>query len=326
MRYRKLGNSDHRLSEVGLGTWAIGGGDWGMGWGNQSKRDSIETIFEALENGINWIDTAYAYGFGVAEEVVAEALSQWKEKVFVATKCGVLPKSDGSPERFISPDSIQKEIEGSLRRLNTDIIDLYQIHWPTPLDNLADSWQALLDLKTEGKVGQIGVCNCYLDELELLGDPSLITSIQPMYNMLESKIENDVMPWCDKNRVGILAYSPMHSGLLTGKVSRDWLQSLPLNDWRKHKTDHPVVSPLQTENGLSKFIAFQSELERISNENSRTVGELSVAWVLRKDEITSAIVGARRKGQINQICRASENPLLQDEEVLVSQALAAYFS
>lgn len=326
MRYRKLGNSEYELSEIGLGTWAIGGGDWGMGWGAQSKQDSIETILEALELGINWIDTAHAYGFGVAEEVVAEALSQWQDKVLVATKCGVLPKHDRAPERFISPATIRQEIEGSLRRLRVEIIDLYQIHWPSPVENLEKCWQTLLQLRAEGKVANVGVCNCYLEELKLLGDPNLITSNQPMYNMLERKIESDVIPWCNEHNVGILAYSPMHSGLLTGKVTQEWFLSLPENDWRKHKADHPVVSPLHTESGLEKFIAFQSELEEISNENGRTVGELAVAWVLRKSEVTSAIVGARKKGQISQICRVSENPLRQDEEDLINQAINKYRS
>ena len=325
MNYRKLGNTENELSEIGLGTWAIGGGDWGMGWGDQSKKDSIDAILEALDNGINWIDTAHAYGFGVAEEVVAEALSQWNEKVFVATKCGVLPKKDRAPERFISPESIREEIEGSLRRLKVETIDLYQIHWPSPLENLNESWDSLLKLREEGKVTHVGVCNCYLDELKLLGEADFITSNQPMYNMLERKIEPDVMPWCRDNKVGILAYSPMHSGLLTGKVSQAWFESLPKNDWRKHKTDHPVVSHLQTENGFSNFISFQSELYDIAKVNSRTIGELAVAWVLRKNEVTSAIVGARKKGQIHQICRASESPLVKEEEDRINKALEIYF-
>tara|TARA_B100000161_G_scaffold261557_1_gene230062 strand:+ start:723 stop:1703 length:981 start_codon:yes stop_codon:yes gene_type:complete len=326
MKYRKLGNSEHELSEIGLGTWAIGGGDWGMGWGAQSKQDSIETILEALELGVNWIDTAHAYGFGEAEEVIAEALSQWQDKVFLATKCGVLPKHDRVPERFISPETIREEIEGSLCRLRVEIIDLYQIHWPSPIENLEESWQTLLELRSEGKVANIGVCNCYMDELKILGDPNSIISNQPLYNMLERKIESDVIPWCNEHNVGILAYSPMHSGLLTGKVSKEWFSSLPENDWRKHKVDHPVVSPLQTEDGMEKFIVFQSELQRISKDNGRSVGELAVAWVLRKREVTSAIVGARKKGQISQICGVSQSPLKQDEEDLINQAINKYRS
>ena len=326
MKYRKLGNTEKNLSEIGLGTWAIGGGDWGMGWGDQSRKDSIDAILEALEHGVNWIDTAHAYGFGVAEEVVAEALSQWREEVFIATKCGVLPKENRVPERFISPESICEEVEGSLRRLKVDFIDLYQIHWPTPIENLEDSWSTLLKLREEGKIAHAGVCNCYFDELKILGDSDLVSSNQPMYNMLERKIESDVMTWCYENSVGILAYSPMHSGLLTGKVSREWFSSLPQNDWRKHKNDHPVVSHLQTDNGFSNFLSFQTELNDIAKENSRSIGELAVAWVLRKREITSAIVGARRKGQISQICSVSETPLSEEEEDRIQKALTTHFS
>ena len=326
MKFRKLGNTEVNLSEIGLGTWAIGGGDWGMGWGDQSRQDSIDAILEALEHGINWIDTAHAYGFGEAEDVVAEALSHWQEEVFIATKCGVLPKENRVPERFISPESIREEVEGSLRRLKVECIDLYQIHWPTPLENLQDSWATLLKLREEGKIAHAGVCNCYLNELKILGDSDLVSSNQPMYNMLERKIEPRVMPWCDENRVGILAYSPMHSGLLTGKVSREWFLSLPQNDWRKHKNDHPVVSHLQTDDGFSNFLSFQAELSDIARENGRSIGELAVAWVLRKSEITSAIVGARKKGQISQICRVSGTPLSEDEEVRIQKALTTYFS
>ena len=155
MKYRKLGNTEKNLSEIGLGTWAIGGGDWGMGWGDQSRKDSIDAILEALEHGVNWIDTAHAYGFGVAEEVVAEALSQWREEVFIATKCGVLPKENRVPERFISPESIREEVEGSLRRLKVEFIDLYQIHWPTPLENLEESWCTLVKLREEKMLMQV---------------------------------------------------------------------------------------------------------------------------------------------------------------------------
>ncbi len=324
MRYRELGNSGQRLSEIGLGTWAIGGGDWGMGWGDQSKEDSIDAILEALECGINWIDTAHAYGFGVAERVVAEALSEWNDEVFVATKCGVLPMQDGSPKRFISPQSIFEEVEGSLDRLNVEAIDLYQIHWPAPVANLEDSWQALIHLKEQGKVVHIGVCNCHMDELRLLGNSEEIISNQPMYNLLERRIESEVMRWSKENCVGLLAYSPMHSGLLTGKVSREWFAGLAKNDWRKHKVDHPVVSPLQTEQGFSNFLTFQSELDAVARQFGRTVGELATAWVLRRPEISSAIVGARKKGQISEISQVADRPLREEEETLVERALSRY--
>ena len=268
MRYRKLAKSGQNLSEIGLGTWLIGDGDWGMGWGDQKKEDSIDAIFEALECGIHWIYTAHAYGFGVAETVAAEALSAWKEDVFVATKCGVLPQQDGSAKRFISPQNIAEEVEGSLRRLRVEAIDLYQIHWPDPVENLANSWQTLIRLKQEGKVIQVGVCNCYHDELKWTGIPDHITSNQPMYNMLECKFEFEVLPWYKENLVAILAYSPMHSGLLTGKVYQEWLDRLPMNDWRKQRVDYSVVSPLLTKKGLSCFMTSQSALDSIARSSA----------------------------------------------------------
>lgn len=324
MRYRKLGNSELKLSEIGLGTWAMGGGDWGMGWGNQSENDSEAAIIEALEEGVNWIDTAHAYGFGIAEEVIGKVLSDWKDEVIIATKCGVLPKAGNAPERFISPKTIREEVEGSLKRLRVEAINLYQIHWPTPLENLHESWQALIELKEQGKVISIGVCNCYLDELVALGDPEFITSNQPMYSMLERTIETGLIPWCEQNKVGLLAYSPMQSGLLTGKVSSEWLQGLPSNDWRKHKTEHPVVSPLHSKEGLSRFLAFQDSLINIAAMEGRSVGQLAVAWVLRREEISSAIVGARKKGQIKEICEVSEKPITEDEVNAIEQALTNY--
>jgi aryl-alcohol dehydrogenase-like predicted oxidoreductase len=326
MRYRQLGNSELLLSEIGMGTWAIGGGDWGMGWGNQTEEDSKDAIIEALEEGINWIDTAHAYGFGVAEQIIGEVLSEWKEDVIIATKCGVLAEEGNKPVRFISPTSIRKEIEGSLKRLKREVIDLYQIHWPVPLENLHDSWETLLDLKTQGKIRSIGVCNCFLQELSLLGDPEVITSNQPMYSLLERTIEDEVIPWCDENKVGLLAYSPMQSGLLTGKVSRQWLDSLPLNDWRKHKVEHPVVSPIHGKENLSRFLAFQSDLSDIAKLSDRSVGQLAVAWVLRRSEVSSAIVGARKAGQIKEICSVSEKPLSSEEIDAVNQSLYRYES
>lgn len=325
MKFNKLGNSDLSISRIGLGTWAIGGGDWGMGWGDQDEKDSIRTILEALEHGINWIDTAHAYGFGVAEEAVGKALREWKsDDVIVATKCGVLPQEDGKPRRFISPSTIREEVDGSLRRLGRDWIDLYQIHWPEPLENLAESWETLRDLRKEGKIRWSGVCNCWKPELELLDPIEPITSNQPMYSMLSREIEKDVLPWCSRKGTGLLVYSPMHSGLLTGKVSRKWLDELPDNDWRKHKKDHPVVSPLQSEEGMDAFLDFQNELATISRENGRTVGQLAVAWSLRHCEVTSAIVGARRIGQIAETVQAAEKELTTEEDELISQCLVTF--
>ncbi|MBT3667720.1 MAG: aldo/keto reductase [Opitutae bacterium] len=318
MKKNKLGDSDLMLSEIGLGTWAIGGGDWGMGWGRQDENDSIASILEALDQGINWIDTAHAYGFGVAETAVGKALKEFKDdEVIVATKCGVLPEEDNKPIRFISRKTILEEVDGSLRRLGRDYIDLYQIHWPVPAENLVESWETLQELKKIGKIRWAGVCNCWERELEELQKIAPITSNQPMYSMLERKIEHAVLPWAEKHNSGVVVYSPMHSGLLTGKISVDWLEKLPLNDWRKHKTDHPVVSPLHSKDGLQAFLILQNELRLIAVEKGMTVGQLAVCWALNQSMVTSAIVGARKSGQILETVKASEKTLSPDETNLI---------
>ena len=318
MRKNKLGDSDLMLTEIGLGTWAIGGGDWGMGWGKQDEQDSIASILEALDQGINWIDTAHAYGFGVAEIAVGKALKEFKDdQVIVATKCGVLPEDDNKPRRFISRKTILEEVDGSLVRLGRDWIDLYQIHWPVPAENLIEAWETLQELKKVGKIRWAGVCNCWETELGKLHEIAPITSNQPMYSMLERKVEKDVLPWAEKHNSGVVVYSPMHSGLLTGKISAEWLEKLPQNDWRKHKSDHPVVSPLHSKDGLQAFLILQDELKLIADEKSMTVGQLAVSWALSQPMVTSAIVGARKSGQILETVEASGKILSLDEKNLI---------
>ena len=318
MRKNKLGDSDLMLTEIGLGTWAIGGGDWGMGWGKQDEQDSIASILEALDQGINWIDTAHAYGFGVAEIAVGKALKEFKDdQVIVATKCGVLPEDDNKPRRFISRKTILEEVDGSLVRLGRDWIDLYQIHWPVPAENLIEAWETLQELKKAGKIRWAGVCNCWETELGKLHEIAPITSNQPMYSMLERKVEKDVLPWAEKHNSGVVVYSPMHSGLLTGKISAEWLEKLPQNDWRKHKSDHPVVSPLHSKDGLQAFLILQDELKLIADEKSMTVGQLAVSWALSQPMVTSAIVGARKSGQILETVEASGKILSLDEKNLI---------
>jgi aryl-alcohol dehydrogenase-like predicted oxidoreductase len=289
-----------------------------MGWGKQDEQDSIASILEALDQGINWIDTAHAYGFGVAEVAVGKALKEFKDdQVIVATKCGVLPEDDNKPRRFISRKTILEEVDGSLVRLGRDWIDLYQIHWPVPAENLIEAWETLQELKKVGKIRWAGVCNCWENELDNLQEIAPVTSNQPMYSMLERKVEKDVLPWAEKHNSGVVVYSPMHSGLLTGKISAEWLEKLPQNDWRKHKSDHPVVSPLHSKDGLQAFLILQDELKSIADEKSMTVGQLAVSWALSQPMVTSAIVGARKSGQILETVEASGKILSLDEKNLI---------
>ena len=321
MQTRRLGNSDLNLTLVGFGTWAIGGGEWGMGWGPQTEKDSVESILEGLEAGINWIDTAHAYGFGVSEEMIGKAIKEWGKEVIIATKCGVLPDENNFPKRYTSRKTITEEVEGSLRRLQVEVIDLYQIHWPEPDENVEEAWQTLLDLKTQGKIRWGGVSNYSVSQLDRAAKIGPISSLQPRYSLLNQQIkEEGQLDWCRNNNCGIVCYSPMESGLLTGKVNQEWIDSLPENDWRRHKADHPVAALLQPPK-LDPFLKLVEQLNTIANSNGHTVSQLAVSWVLSHNEVTSAIVGARKKGQIAETVQAAEWVLNENELNSISSAI-----
>ena len=321
MQTRRLGNSDLNLTPVGFGTWAIGGGEWGMGWGHQAEKDSIESILEGLEAGINWIDTAHAYGFGVSEEMVGKAVKEWGQDVIIATKCGVLPDENNFPKRYTSRKTITEEVEGSLRRLQVEVIDLYQIHWPEPDDNIEEAWQTLLDLKTQGKIRWGGVSNYSVSQLERASKLGPISSLQPRYSLLNQQIQDEgQLDWCRNNNCGIVCYSPMESGLLTGKVNQEWIDNLPKNDWRRHKSDHPVASLLHPPK-LNPFLKLVEQLDAIANSSGHSVSQLAVSWTLCQREITSAIVGARKKGQIAETVKAAEWALGESELNAISSAI-----
>ena len=321
MQTRRLGNSDLNLTPVGFGTWAIGGGEWGMGWGHQAEKDSIESILEGLEAGINWIDTAHAYGFGVSEEMVGKAVKEWGQDVIIATKCGVLPDENNFPKRYTSRKTIIEEVEGSLRRLQVEAIDLYQVHWPEPDDNIEEAWQTLLDLKTQGKIRWGGVSNYSVSQLERASKLGPISSLQPRYSLLNQQIQDEgQLDWCRNNNCGIVCYSPMESGLLTGKVNQEWIDNLPKNDWRRHKSDHPVASLLHPPK-LNPFLKLVEQLDAIANSSGHSVSQLAVSWTLCQREITSAIVGARKKGQIAETVKAAEWALGESELNAISAAI-----
>lgn len=321
MQTRRLGNSDLNLTPVGFGTWAIGGGEWGMGWGHQTEKDSIESILEGLEAGINWIDTAHAYGFGVSEEMVGKAVKEWGQDVIIATKCGVLPDENNFPKRYTSRKTITEEVEGSLRRLQVEVIDLYQIHWPEPDENVEEAWQTLLDLKTQGKIRWGGVSNYSVSQLERASKLGPISSLQPRYSLLNQQIQDEgQLDWCRNNNCGIVCYSPMESGLLTGKVNQEWIDNLPENDWRRHKSDHPVASLLHPPK-LNPFLKLVEQLDAIANSSGHSVSQLAVSWTLCQREITSAIVGARKKGQIAETVKAAEWVLGESDLNAISSAI-----
>lgn len=286
--FRKL-NDDLKLTEVGLGTWAIGG-PWKFGWGSQDTGESERAILQALDEGVNWIDTAPAYGLGNAEEIVGRVLKEKRKEVIIATKCGIIWDDNKNVSFSIHPDSIRKECDESLKRLNTDYIDLYQIHWPDSKTPVVDSWGEMKRLKESGKVKNIGVCNFDLNLLKKCEKIEHITSLQPPYSMLKRDIEKEIMPWCKEHNTGILAYSPMQAGLLTGKFSKEYVDSLPEDDWRKR-------NPMFKDPEFSRALEFVERIKDISVKYKRDLSAFAVAWVLSHEEVTSAIVGVRNTKQ-----------------------------
>ena len=307
MNTRKLGNSDLMITPIGFGAWAVGG-PWQFGWGEQSDRDSTAAIQRALEFGINWIDTAAVYGLGHSEEVVAQALRDWAgQRPYVFTKCGMVWNEQGEIGYCLRPTSIRRECEASLRRLNIDVIDLYQIHWPADdLVETLEGWAAMGDLQKEGKVRWIGVSNFSLQELQRANGIAPITSLQPPYSLVRRDAEKELLPFCERENIGVIVYSPMASGLLTGAMTRDRLANLPADDWRKGKSDFQ-------EPRFSKNLALVERLRTVGARHGKSPGELAIAWTLRHSAVTGAIVGARNAKQVDGIIGAATFRLTQDE-------------
>jgi aryl-alcohol dehydrogenase-like predicted oxidoreductase len=306
---RKLGNSDLEITILGYGAWAIGGSGWEFGWGEQDDSDSIKAIHKSLEMGVNWIDTAAVYGLGHSEEIVQKAVQQWNSnKPYIFTKCGLIGNDKGKVKRVLEPDSIRKECENSLRRLKTDVIDLYQIHWPPVKndDQIYGAWEMMTRLKDEGKVKWIGVSNFNVDQMKKAQEISPVTSLQPPYSLIVRDIEEEILPYCEKNNIGVIVYSPMYSGLLTGKMTRERIENLPEDDWRKN-------DPEFNEPALSRNLKLVEVLKKVSDKYGSTPGEIAIAWTLLNRKITASIVGARNEKQSAEVMRASEISLSPDE-------------
>lgn len=316
MQTRRLGATDLHLTTVGLGTWAIGGGGWQWAWGPQDDADSIAAIRHGLDLGINWIDTAAAYGVGHAEEVVGRAIAGRRDEVIIATKCGLV-WDEGSTDVYgrLKADSVRREAEASLRRLNVDVIDLYQIHWPNPDADIEEAWEAIAGLVRDGKVRYAGASNFSVAQIERVQPIHPVASLQPPYSMLERGIEQELLPSCAANNIGVIAYSPMQSGLLTGKLTRERVANMPDDDWRKR--DGHFQEP-----ELSANLALVEELRPVAERNGKTVAQLAVAWVLRRPEVTAAIVGARHPQQIEETIVAGEW-VLSPEEIAEIEGLLA---
>jgi len=309
MQMRKLGNSDLLITPVGYGAWAIGGSGWQFAWGSQDDNQSVAAIHRALELGVNWIDTAAVYGLGHSEEVVARALKDWRgSKPYVFTKCGLRWDARGEVHKVLSAASIRSEIENSLRRLSLDVVDLYQIHWPPEPDSpeLEEGWSTLAELKREGKVRWIGVSNFDVKQLRRAQAIAPVTSLQPRYSLVHREIEDEILPFCLQQNLGVIVYSPMASGLLTGAMSRERAGRLPQDDWRK---GHPDF----TEPNLSRNLELVECLREIAKRHNRSVGEVAIAWTLHHPAVTGAIVGARNARQAEGVMRAGDLRLTDGE-------------
>jgi aryl-alcohol dehydrogenase-like predicted oxidoreductase len=308
MNTRQLGTSNLNITPIGFGAWAIGGGGWEFAWGGQDDNDSIAAIHRALEGGINWIDTAAAYGLGHSEMVVARALREWSgRRPYVFTKCGLRGDERGKVHRTLKSDSIRRECEDSLRRLRIDAIDLYQIHWPVAdSDELLEGWGTMAQLQREGKVRWIGVSNFDVSQMRQVGKIAPITSLQPPYSLIRREVEQELLPFCLAEEIGVIVYSPMASGLLTGAMTRRRAAALPADDWRSH--DPEFIEPR-----LSSNLELVERLRAVGERHGRPPGQIAVAWVLRQPAVTGAIVGARNARQVEQMISASELRLTEQE-------------
>lgn len=296
---RQLGRSDLHLTPIGFGAWAIGGGDWEFAWGAQEDEDSVRTIERALDRGLNWIDTAAIYGLGHSEEVVAQALRNSPHKPFVFTKCSMRWNvEDRKIYRSLKADSVREECENSLRRLGLDTIDLYQVHWPNPEDEIEEGWEALAKLREEGKIRYLGVSNFSVEQMKRVERIAPITASQPPYSLINVKAAAEVLPYCLEQGIGVINYSPMASGLLTGKMTAERVAAMPADDWRKR-------SPNFAEPKLSRNLRLAALLGEIGREHGVEAGVVAIAWTLHHPAVTAAIVGARRPDQVDGILPAA---------------------
>jgi aryl-alcohol dehydrogenase-like predicted oxidoreductase len=297
METKQLGNSDLHITRIGIGAWAMGGGGWAFSWGPQDDKESIEAIHTALDAGVNWIDTAAVYGLGHSEEVVAQALEGRSQRPYVFTKCERVWDEQGKISPNLKAASIRRECEQSLRRLKVDVIDLYQIHWPQPDEDIEEAWSTMAKLREEGKVRWIGLSNFNVPQMERCLKIAPITSLQPPYSLLARGIEEDVLPFTARHNIGVIVYSPMKSGLLSGAMTRERVANFTPDDHRRNRPEfqEPV---------LSKNLELAERLRQIGARHGRSPGEVAIAWTLQRPEVTAAIVGMRSAEQAKGVLGA----------------------
>jgi aryl-alcohol dehydrogenase-like predicted oxidoreductase len=306
MQTKQLGNSDMQITPIGIGAWAMGGGGWAFAWGPQDDDESVAAIHAALDAGLNWIDTAAVYGLGHSEEVVARALKGRSRKPFVFTKCERVWNERREIGKSLKADSIRREVEASLRRLQLDVIDLYQIHWPEPEEDIEEGWTAMAQLQREGKVRWIGVSNFNVDHLRRAQAIAPITSLQPPYSILAREIEEAILPYTQTNGIGVIVYSPMKSGLLSGAMTRERIAAMPADDFRRR-------TPHFQEPRLTRNLELAELLRSIGQRHGRTPGEVAIAWTLRHPAVTAAIVGMRSAKQVEGVIGAADFRLSPEE-------------
>ncbi len=316
MKTRQLGSTGPEITRIGLGTWAMGGAGWAFAWGPQDDAASVAAIHKAMEVGITWIDTAAVYGFGHSEEMVGKAVAGRRDKVLLATKCGRVraPGSD-TPIARLKAASIREELEASLRRLRTDHIDLYQVHWPDPEADIEEGWTEIAKHVKAGKIRYAGVSNFSVAQLKRIQPIHPVTSLQPPYSMLRRDVEAEILPYCRANGIGVIVYSPMQAGLLAGKFTRERAAQLPDSDWRKRSSHFK-------EPALSANLALVEKLKAIARRSGHSVAELAIAWVLRRPEVTAAIVGGRGPEQVEETRGGADWDLAPGEVAEIDRAIA----
>ncbi len=315
MQKRELGNTGMQITPVGFGSWAIGGDNWQFGWGAQDDGDAIAAIERAVELGINWIDTAAVYGLGHSEELVAKAVSGLKNRPWIFTKCSLVWDARRQMGNSLKADSIRRECEASLKRLKVDAIDLYQIHWPNPDADLEEGWQEMARLKEEGLVRHIGVSNFSIDQLRRIIPIASVATLQPPYSMLRPAIEQTLLPFCMEQNIGVIVYSPMLSGMLSGAMTRERAANFSADDWRRNNKEFQ-------EPRLSANLELVELLKQIGAPHGCSAGEVAIAWTLRHPAVTGAIVGGRNAAQVEGVVGAAEFRLSAEEIGVIEQFIA----
>jgi aryl-alcohol dehydrogenase-like predicted oxidoreductase len=307
LRKAELGSTGMEITRVGFGAWAVGGGGFEWSWGAQEDEDSVAAIHHALELGVNWIDTAAQYGFGHSEAVVGRAIASLAERPYIFTKGGQPEGPGGATLHDLTRESLRREIEGSLSRLGLETVDLYQIHWPIPDEQVEEGWASLVEFRDEGLTRHIGVSNFSLEQLRRVQGIAPVGTLQPPYSLIARETEEEILPFAEREEIGVIVYSPMGSGLLSGAMTRERIDALPDDDWRRR-------SPEFRDPRLAEHLALVERLRIVAERHGTTPGAVAVAWTLRNPAVDGAIVGFRRPDQVDPIVAAA-NLELDDEDV-----------